>query len=149
MSLDVDVSTNGVRVPLSRATMVDAARAVLRSQKVKHALVSITLLDRSRIARMNAEHLNHAGPTDVISFGFDRATPHDPVVGDIYLAPDVARENARLRGRPVREELVRLVVHGTLHVLGHDHPEDESREDSPMWRLQERIVKRVMTRDTR
>ena len=42
-----------------------------------------------------------------------------------------------------REEIVRLVVHGTLHVLGWDHPEDGDRMRSPMWRRQERYVGRL------
>jgi probable rRNA maturation factor len=41
---------------------------------------------------------------------------------------------------PVREEVARLVVHGTLHVLGREHPEDEGRTRSPMWRRQERLL---------
>jgi probable rRNA maturation factor len=149
MSLDIDVSTNGRRVPVSRASIADAARTVLRAARVRDALLSITFLDRAAIGRMNAAHLGHTGATDVISFGFTRATPQDPVVGDIYIAPDVARTNAHARGVGVREELVRVVVHGTLHVLGHDHPEDESREASPMWRTQERIVRRLMARMAR
>jgi probable rRNA maturation factor len=44
---------------------------------------------------------------------------------------------------PEREELARLVVHGTLHVLGWDHPETEDRTRSPMWRRQERYVDRL------
>lgn len=146
MSLDVDVSTNGVRSALGRLAITDIARATLRAQKVRHALISITLLDRAAIARLNRNHLNHTGPTDVISFGFSRATDADPVVGDIYIAPDVARANAHERDVPVREEMARLVVHGTLHVLGYDHPEDESREQSPMWLLQERLVRRLKPR---
>jgi probable rRNA maturation factor len=43
----------------------------------------------------------------------------------------------------VREELQRLVVHGVLHVLGHDHPEDESRYESSMWKRQERLLRTV------
>jgi probable rRNA maturation factor len=45
----------------------------------------------------------------------------------------------------VREEIARLVVHGTLHVLGYDHPEDESRTASPMWRRQERLLAAAMS----
>jgi probable rRNA maturation factor len=149
MSLDVDVSTNGIRVPVSRAAIVDAARATLRAERIKNALISITLLNPAAIARMNVAHLGHTGPTDVISFGFTRATRTDPVVGDIYIAPAVARDNARARGAAVREELVRLAVHGTLHVLGFDHPADENREQSPMWRRQERIVARLVGRSAR
>jgi probable rRNA maturation factor len=149
MSLDVDVATNGLRVPLSRYAIADAARAVLRAEGIRHALVSVTLLDRAAIARMNRKHLSHAGPTDVISFGFTRAAESDPVIGDVYIAPEVARANARARGVGVREELARLVVHGVLHVLGHEHPESEQREESPMWRRQELLVKRILSQARR
>jgi probable rRNA maturation factor len=140
MSLDVDVTTNGLRLPVSRARISEIARAVLRRERVRHALVSITLVDRRAIARLNATHLRHREPTDVISFGFTRAAPRDPVVGDIYICPAVGRENAVARREPVRRELVRLVVHGVLHVLGYDHPKNEDRERSPMWRRQETLV---------
>ena len=145
----MDVSASGVRSPVAAATLADAARAVLRSERVRSALVSVALVDRRAIARMNREHLGHAGTTDVISFSFSRASARDAVIGDIYIAPDVARENAAARGVPVREELLRLVVHGTLHVLGHDHPDGPTRERSPMWRKQERIVRRLTRKGAR
>ncbi|HVX40544.1 MAG TPA: rRNA maturation RNase YbeY [Gemmatimonadaceae bacterium] len=144
MSLGVDVAIEGVRAPLGRTRIEEIARAALRAERIRHALVSIALVDRRTIARLNRTHLDHAGPTDVISFGFARASENDPIIGDIYIAPEVARDNARARGVPVREELARLVVHGVLHVLGYDHPEDEARENSPMWRRQERILDRVL-----
>lgn len=143
MSLDVDVTTNGERLAVSRARVIEIARRVLRSEGVRNALVSITMLDRRAMARLNATHLKHKGPTDVISFGFSRATPSDPVVGDIYICPAVGRANAAARREPVRRELARLVVHGVLHILGHDHPESDQRERSPMWRRQEQIVARL------
>ncbi len=69
-----------------------------------------------------------------------------PVVGDIYIAPGVARRNAARHGAGVREEIARLVVHGTLHVLGYDHPEGEERTASRMWRRQERLLARLHRR---
>ena len=148
MSLDVDVTANGVRSPLGRAAIADVARAALRAERVKHALLSITLVSRRAMARLNEEHLGHRGATDVISFGFRRAANGvaDPVVGDIYIAPEVARGNAREAKVSVREEIARLVVHGTLHVLGYDHPEGADRETSSMWRRQERLVRRALKR---
>jgi len=71
--------------------------------------------------------------------GKQRTTRY-PVVGDVYIAPDVARANAVRFGRGVREELARLVVHGTLHVLGHEHPDGTDRTTSPMWQRQERLM---------
>jgi probable rRNA maturation factor len=64
-------------------------------------------------------------------------------VGDVYVCPWVAAREAKARRVPLRQELVRLVVHGTLHVLGWDHPEDDTRVRSPMWRRQERYVERL------
>ena len=143
MSLDVDVATNGTRPPVSREKLIDAARTVLRAERVRNALVSITLLDKPAMARMNTTHLGHRGPTDVISFGFTRATATDPVVGDIYICPAIGRANASARGEPIRRELTRLVVHGCLHILGYTHPEDGGREHSLMWSKQERLVARL------
>ena len=143
MSLDVDVSADGIRSPLGKARIVGVVQATLRSEKVRNALISVTLVDKRAIARLNKEHVGHAGPTDVISFGFTRSSPKDPVIGDIYICPAIAAENARAHGQSVRRELARLVVHGTLHVLGHDHPVGDDRESSPMWRRQERLVARL------
>lgn len=138
----VSVQAEGVRSPVSRARLAEAGALVLRAEKAHAALLSITLLSARGIAALNRRHLGHAGPTDVISFGF--RDPQGAVIGDLYLCPEVAARNAKAHGVSVREELLRLVVHGTLHVLGHDHPEGEARTRSPMWKRQERLVARVL-----
>ena len=143
MSIVVGVSTDGVRLPLPRARVIDAARSVLRAEKVGAAMLSITFVSTTVIRRLNRRHLGRAGATDVIAFGFRRTGRHAPVVGDVYIAAEVARAAARANRVPVREEMLRLVVHGILHVLGHDHPETDARMRSPMWRKQERIVNRL------
>jgi probable rRNA maturation factor len=143
VSLGVDVAAEHVRVSIGREPVKRIALAALRAERVTHALLSITFVDRRAIARLNKEHLGHSGPTDIISFGFTRAAPEDPVVGDIYICADVAREHAKARRVPVRQELMRLVIHGVLHVLGYDHPEDDEREQSKMWRRQEQLLRRV------
>ena len=139
MSLAVSVSTDGVRIPLARARVASIARAALRSERVRDAMLSITFVTPNSIAKLNRRYLGHAGPTDVISFAFG-----DPIVGDIYISPDVARRNARAYGVGIREELTRLVIHGVLHVTGHDHP-DDARSASPMWTRQERLVRRAVS----
>jgi probable rRNA maturation factor len=115
---------------------------VLRAERARTALVSVTLVGKRRMAALNRRHLKHAGATDVISFGF--RDPAGAVIGDVYLCPEVAAENARRFGVPVREEVLRLVVHGTLHVLGYDHPATAARDGSPMWKRQERLLRTVM-----
>ena len=140
MSLAVHVATEGVRVRVARARVTALVEGVLEREGVRNALLSVAFVTDRHIAALNREHLGHSGPTDVISFGFARE-PRGAVVGDVYIAPGVARRNALSHGRGVREELLRLVVHGVLHVLGHDHPEDESRYESSMWKRQERLLR--------
>jgi probable rRNA maturation factor len=146
MSILVDVSADGVRSPISVARAREAVAAVLRAERAGNAMVSVAFVTRRRIAALNRKHIGHSGPTDVISFGLTRGRG-DPVIGDIYIAPEIAGDNARARGVGVREEMVRVLVHGTLHVLGHDHPEgdDAVRARSAMWRRQERLVRRLMS----
>ncbi len=99
--------------------------------------ISVALLGDDDIRELNHRFLGHDRPTDVIAFtlGADAEC-----VGDVYLGVDQARRQAAEHGIPLDQELVRLAVHGTLHVLGHDHPVGEDRYGSPMFVLQERIV---------
>jgi probable rRNA maturation factor len=142
--LAIDISSSVRRLSLSRARVREAAIATLKAEGVKDAMLSITFVGRAAISRLNARYLGHEGPTDVISFGLGRARERRAVVGDVYICAEVARDNARRQGVPAGEELLRLVVHGTLHVLGHDHPAGAERMRSTMWRRQERILARVV-----
>lgn len=78
-------------------------------------------------------------PTDVLAFALPE--PGGGLTGDVYICPAVAAAEARSRRIPARQELIRLVVHGLLHVLGYDHPASAARMHSRMWRRQERYVK--------
>lgn len=146
MTLVVDVAVECEPLPLAQRRVAELARGVLRAERVRNALLSITFLRRRGMAALNRRHLGHAGATDVIAFGFTRASPRDPVIGDVYIAPAVARRNAARHDVGVREEIARLVIHGVLHVLGYDHPAGEERMRSRMWARQERLLARL-TRD--
>lgn len=141
----VDVGAQGVRLPLARQRVVEIANTVLRRERIRAAQLSITFVDKRRIASLNRRHLNHRGATDVISFALSPASTRAPLVGDIYIAPEVARRNAQENRITQREELTRLVVHGVLHVIGFDHPAGDGRRASPMWKRQEVLV-RALTR---
>jgi len=145
MSHAIDVDAAGVRVPLARRRVVQIAQAVLRAEKVGRARLSIAFVDDARIARLNRRHLGHRGATDVISFALSDDAA-EGVVGDIYIAPGVARRNAAEQGVSTRDELTRLVVHGVLHVVGYDHPDGEARYESAMWRRQETLVRALVRR---
>jgi len=131
------VLVGGRRRPLSDAVVARVVAAVLRGER-RTAMVSVTFLGRDAMRRLNLAHTGHDRPTDVLAFALP--APGGGLAGDVYLCPWIATREARVAGVPLREELIRLVVHGVLHILGWDHPEDASRTRSPMWRRQERYV---------
>lgn len=131
------VDTAGVRRLLQAA-----ARAVLHREATVEAELSIALLDDAGIAALNQRYLAHDGPTDVISFPLYEEG--EIVVGDIYIGAEQAARQAAHNGVSLEEELVRLAVHGVLHVLGYEHPEGDERTESEMWSVQEELVHRIV-----
>lgn len=125
-----------------RSLLARAARAVFRHHDIEAAELSLTLLDDEAIAALNTRWLAHEGPTDTIAFALHE--PGEPPVGDVYLGVAQALRQAAELGVEPREELVRLAVHGTLHVLGYDHGDGDARMRGEMWTLQERIVREVL-----
>jgi len=135
------IQVGGRLRPLPDAVVRRVVAAVLRGER-RRAEVSVTFLGRDAMRRLNASALGRHHATDVIAFAL--AGPSGGLAGDIYLCPWVAARSARAHRIPLRQELVRLIVHGALHVLGWDHPEGASeRERSPMWRRQESYVGRL------
>jgi probable rRNA maturation factor len=129
-------------LPGLRRRLARAVRTVLRREGVPVGEFSITLLDDEAIEDLNHRFLSHDTVTDVISFALYEA-PEAPV-GDIYIGYDQALRQAAAAGVTGDEELVRLTVHGVLHVLGHDHPAGEERMESGMWQVQEALVREIM-----
>lgn len=124
-------------VDLDRWTAL--ARAVLVDEGLSAAAeLSLSFVAADAIAELNEEHLGKAGPTDVLSFPLDdpdeAVEPGMPLLlGDVIVCPSVARAQAPDHAGDYDDELALLVVHGVLHVLGHDHAEDDERH-----RMQER-----------
>ncbi len=104
------------------------ARAVLTTEGARGEL-TLTFVDRDEIALLNREHLGKVGPTDVLSFPLDPADEPSaglPVLlGDVVVCPAVAAGQAPEHAGTLDDELALLVVHGVLHVLGHDHADPE------------------------
>ncbi len=125
VAADEQAATDGVTVDVERwATL---ARAALEASGA-HGELTLTFVDRDEIAALNSEHLGTSGATDVLSFPLD-AEDEDPLsdvpvlLGDVVVCPAVAAEQAAGHAGSVDDELALLVVHGVLHVLGHDHAE--------------------------
>ena len=109
--------------------------------------MELTLLDAAAMRRLNRRATGRRGLTDVLAFPLPQ--PGGALLGDVYICRAAAERWVKNGGRGkgergrVEEELVRLTVHGTLHVLGYDHPEGRGRTRSAMWLRQERYVRRL------
>lgn len=135
--VSLPVAIQGKHPPVSSRRIERAVALVLEKER-RRAALSIAFVGPDRIRRLNQAWKGHDRPTDVLAFSLPE--PGGRLTGDIYICRAVAAREAIGRGIPVAEELIRLVIHGTLHVLGYDHPEDDSRIRSPMWRRQERYL---------
>ncbi len=132
-----EIRVSGRRLPLPAMSVRRAVATVLAAEH-RTADISVTFVGRNTIRELNKRWLGHDVPTDVIAFPL--SAPGGRLSGDIYVCTWQAARNAKLHGVSLREELLRLVVHGTLHVLGYDHPLDTKRLISPMWVRQEKYV---------
>ncbi len=132
------VTVGGGAHGLPPAVVRRVVRRVLGGGR-QQAAVTVTFLGSVRMRRLNREFLGADRETDVIAFALPQ--PDGSLLGDVYVCPPVAAQHARAHGIAVREELIRLVVHGTLHLLGWDHPAGDERTGSAMWRRQERYVR--------
>ena len=143
--LEIRVSFAGERRALSVPTVRRAVTTVLDGQETGAgagaASVTVTFMSSHRMRALNRRMFGRDYATDVIAFSLPHA---GRLIGDVYVCPSHARRAARRFDVTPREELLRLVVHGVLHVLGYKHPDDGTRTQSPMWELQERYV-RVLT----
>jgi rRNA maturation RNase YbeY len=128
---------------LDRVLLARRARAVLRALGHARSELSLALVDDAAIAVLNERDRGRPGPTDVLSYSLLEG-PHrerrGALLGDVVISVDTAARQARRSRRSLDDECLRLLVHGVLHLLGHDHEHDEEAarrmraEERRLWR---------------
>ena len=121
-----------------------AARTALEHQdESSEAELSIILTNDARLHELNLNYLGVDAPTDVLSFPASETDPETgrPYIGDILISVPRAKSQAEAAGHPLEAEVQLLIVHGVLHLLGHDHAEAE--EKACMWKAQQEILERL------
>ncbi|HET6662610.1 MAG TPA: rRNA maturation RNase YbeY [Acidimicrobiales bacterium] len=135
--------------PVDVRRWVDLARNVLLAEGVSgDAELSLLFVDEDTICGLNRRFMDADGPTDVLAFPIDDPaeappTPDDAgptgsgplLLGDVVVCPAVAERQASQHAASFDDELALLVVHGVLHVLGHDHAEVD---EAALMRARER-----------
>jgi probable rRNA maturation factor len=127
-------------LPFNLDLIEQAARAALDHQSADGDL-TLVLTDDEQLHQLNRDYLGVDAPTDVLSFPASETDPETGrrYLGDILLSVSRAESQARAANHPLEDEARLLVVHGVLHLLGHDHAEAE--EKSKMWKAQAEVLK--------
>ena len=113
-------------VSIDRARMRETVRTVLEGEEVADYEISLAFVDNPTIHRLNQRYLQHDEPTDVLSFPLGEAKA-SKLSGELVLGVEVAVEQAGARGHDVQAELMLYVIHGLLHLCGHDDHDDADR----------------------
>jgi probable rRNA maturation factor len=114
--------------PIDAAALRAAVAAALRRHGTRRACIGLAVVDDREIARLNRTHLNHEGPTDVITFDMRDNAEADDIEGEIVVSAQTAMRQATARGHGVAAELSLYAVHGVLHLLGYDDHGDEQAD---------------------
>ena len=127
MSLEVDVqrACDAPGVPGS-GRITRWARAAAEAVRSHDASLCVRIVDETEGAELNRSFRKRDGATNVLSFPFDAGSHvRPPLLGDVVIcAPVVARE-AREQGKALDDHYAHLVIHGVLHLLGHDHGDED------------------------
>ena len=129
--------------PFPKELLERAARAALEHQASRESLdseLTIVLTNDARLKELNRDYLGIDAPTDVLSFPASETDPETGAryIGDILISTARAQSQATAAGHPLESEVQLLVVHGVLHLLGHDHA--EAQEKARMWQAQTEIL---------
>ena len=118
------------------------ARQLLELLDLQDRELSILLTDSIEMQELNRSFRGKDRPTDVLSFAQAEGAPvpGSTLLGDLVLCLPVAARQAKERGHPTTHELDVLLVHGLLHLLGHDHERVPPRKRAAMFAEQARLV---------
>ncbi|ACL05015.1 protein of unknown function UPF0054 [Desulfatibacillum aliphaticivorans] len=108
--------------------METAAQAVLNALDCPDSELSVLIVDGGRMAELHEEYVGKQGPTNVLAFPmtegpFNEINPE--IIGDVVICTDVAAKEAEDAGVDLYTRALELLIHGILHLVGHDHAEPE------------------------
>jgi probable rRNA maturation factor len=126
--------------PVDTDALVSLAREVLEGEGEPGCELSLSFVESDEMAELHERYMGEPGPTDVLSFRMDEEPMEEGarLLGDVVICPEYAAAN----NPDIDTELRLLVVHGILHLLGHDHEEPD--EKAVMWARQSLYVEVVV-----
>lgn len=137
------VDTDMFPPELSQATMGIVGSVFSQALPQVSANIALQFVDDEEIQRLNREYREKDSVTDVLSFAYHESGDGQDMGGDVLISTPQARRQAAEADNDVELELIDLIVHGILHILGYDHMEDEEAQE--MFALQDEIVNKILS----
>ena len=130
-----------VRTVLIRETVVgQVLQQLLALVGETTSEISIEFVGDARMRRLNRDYRQKDQTTDVLAFaGWEAGGPASPMLGDVVVSVPTAKRQAESLGHSLNEELIRLLIHGLLHVVGYDHELGE-KEAQRMRRKENQLL---------
>ena len=122
VSVSIINDANLEKLPVRK--LKDAIDVALDIKHIGNATINLIILTDEEIRKINNEFLKHDYPTDVLSFDL---TEGKFLEGEIYISAETAKRQAEEYNVTIKEELVRLAVHGCLHLIGFDDNNEENK----------------------
>lgn len=149
-TITVEFEDNTAKKLITKKDTVAFVNSVLDKMKAKDVQLSVSFITAKAMQDLNREYRSIDSPTDILSFacqddveGFDFIVKSKKKnIGDMLICPEVMAQNAETFNVSVKEELYRLLVHGTLHLCGMDHKTNDMMSE-PMLVRQEKILKEL------
>jgi rRNA maturation RNase YbeY len=128
---------------ISNRRLKQVALMLLRLAKREDAELSVALIGNAEMQKLNARYRHKDYPTDVLSFpAAKNLPPIAPLLGDVIISVDKAAEQAKERRRTLDQEIITLLIHGIVHLLGYDH-ERSAREARIMRRVEKKMARQL------
>jgi probable rRNA maturation factor len=136
--IDVEVNSSSTQIPSIENIELWISTA-LQSDELNQAEVSVYIVDEAESQELNTQYRGKDKPTNVLSFPAD--IPDEvgvPLLGDLVICAPVVEREAQEQGKTLAAHWAHMLVHGTLHLLGYDHIEDDEAE--VMEALETRLI---------
>ena len=132
MIVDVQIATDAEGIPSAEEIRRWVERAASRELRDPHLEISVRVVDEREMQNLNREYRGRDNPTNVLSFpaGDIEGLPTgvSPVLGDVVVCAAVVEREAAEQGKAASDHWVHMLIHGVLHLLGHDHTEVSEAE---------------------
>lgn len=119
-ALQISFNNEGVAFVLKNKTILKGwiTNTIIKKKRTAGELAFIFCSDE-HLLTINKQYLKHDTYTDIITFDYSKEDTTLPISGDIFISIDRVKENAKTFSRPLAEEIHRVIIHGTLHLLGY------------------------------